>query len=139
MAYTDQVAILSDRPLRRSRRARRVFALFMVGWLNLMLEPCFASMDSAMPVGMEQCDHGGDAGYHHGNHAGDSCASMQADDCTVSDYVSADAGRGESPRIGALLLTLPPGADLVSVEPATGPPPLGGEPSLHIRYCNLRN
>jgi hypothetical protein len=103
----------------------------MLAWLNLIVQPCQAEVP-AMPVGMEDCDHGGS-----GDHPAP-CHAMQASDCDAPLALNADSP--PSPvlaRPARPLSSLPntPAARFDSSHrrpAATGPP-------LTIRFCTLRN
>lgn len=114
-------------------RRRRILALLLFGWLNLLVQPCLAELPP-MPAGMENCDHGGTP-----DHAVP-CAEMRAADCDRLDDFNADGARsGESPRAGVLIEILPLSAATQAIALAAPDDPGGGATPLHIRYCNLRN
>jgi hypothetical protein len=116
---------------RRHARARRLLALFVFGWLNLIIQPCVAEMP-VPPAGMEHCDHGGSP-----DHA-TPCPAMQAADCETSAAWNAGAAQPSAlPRTAVALAWLPIGqtSSLATADPraATSGPP------LTIRFCTLRN
>lgn len=115
----------------RQARARRLLALFVFGWLNLVIQPCVAEMP-VPPPGMEHCDHGGSL-----DHAVP-CLAMQAVDCEASAALNAGAPQPSMlPRVASAMTWLPfaETAAVATADPraaTTGPP-------LTIRFCNLRN
>ncbi len=123
-------------PMRGRLQARRLLALFALGWLSLVAQPCLAT-SPAMPAGMQHCDHGGTPGHPA------PCLEMQVDHCIKSDDFNFDRLRvSKAPRSAAILSMLPAvpvrqhpaavAADPHFIGDPTGPP-------LHIRYRNLRN
>lgn len=119
--------------IRGDDRQRRLVALALLAWLNLLVQPCAAGLPS-LPVQSESCHHGIDP-----QHALP-CASMQAVDCQASADLNADLSPPPLLARPAALLALLPlsggGAGVVAT--AAGPPPATGPP-LNILFCNLRN
>jgi hypothetical protein len=116
-------------------RQRRLIALLLFAWLNLIVQPCLAGMPE-MPAGMEHCDHG-DATDH-----GAPCPLMHAADCQMAADMNADSSRAAAPpRAGALLalLPFPDVARAGALRTTRDDPGDSAGPSLNIRYCNLRN
>lgn len=116
---------------RRQERARQLLALFVLAWLNLIVQPCQAELP-VMPVGMEDCDHGG-SGERPAP-----CRAMQAVECEAPLALNADSPPSPVVARPAMLSASLPDAlaarfNNSHLRPAaTGPP-------LTIRFCKLRN
>lgn len=117
---------------------RRLVAGLLLALLNLLVQPCLASLP-AQPVAAAHCDHGGAPPGH-----ASACPAMQATDCEMIGEFNFDSPQSVVPaRTGTVLALLPLPVDCSRVRthraaleraasPATGPP-------LNILYCNLRN
>ncbi len=112
---------------------RRLLAVVVLAWLNLLVQPCLAELPAAAAGGMEHCDH--DGGPHHGM----PCPEMQAIDCEApADLIAAVPQGDGAARVGSLLAILP-AVSATAAPAAASADPGGGATPLHIRYCNLRN
>ena len=115
---------MSSRP-----RIRRLLALCVLAWLNLLIQPCLAEVP-AIATSAGHCDHAGE-------HAHVPCPEMTADGCVTSwDSTVSTAPASHPSRFDTLVLRLPPAPDLSFDETDSGD--VAGPP-LTIRYCNLRN
>jgi hypothetical protein len=132
---------MTERRISITRRpGRRLLALFVFGWLNLVLQPCLAgtamgAMDATAPGHCAQLPGAPDA---------DRCISMMVQDCVQAGGLQGDA----LPRSGD---------DHRLIAPAGFPPAAAAWPSGHlpivpsrhlrpasdppftIRFCTLRN
>jgi hypothetical protein len=112
---------------------RRVAALFLLAWLNLVVQPCFA-IAASMPAQMAHCAHDGMPAQP------DHCIEMQADDCIVGGDLNLEAPRASgASHAGALLAVLPPEARLPARPASHAAAGDCAGPPLTILYCSLRN
>lgn len=108
-----------------------MLALFALGWLNLIVQPCQAAMPM-MPAGMEDCGHGGTPDQ------APPCPTMQAGDCEASFALNADAPPSPAlTRPAAFMLPVPEASSGGIVNARLHPAATG--PPLTIRFCTLRN
>ncbi len=118
--------------LRRGRMFR-LPALFVLGWLNLVAQPCLAE-NVDMPPGMSHCDHGGTAKHPA------PCSGMQASNCFVADGVAVDSARAAPSHFGNLsAVPLSWIHDIAPGEVAGAPSLHATGPPLHLLFGRLRN
>jgi hypothetical protein len=128
--------MFSGTTARYTGRQRRLLALLLFAWLNLLMQPCVAGLPP-MPVAAEHCDHG--SGTDHAV----PCAAMQATACEMQAELNADSPPPASVRrVSTLLAVLPvDDADAGTIRAWSGnaDPARASAPHLSIRFCNLRN
>lgn len=112
----------------RLRHLRRLGALVVVAWLQLLLQPALAQTP-AMPADMD-CHHAGD------------CPAILTADCTADQPFVAATGHAPPASHVAPLLVISPADALArpadALRAATLQPPATGPP-LIIRFGHLRN
>ena len=111
-------------------RIRRLLALCVLAWLNLLIQPCLAQVPAIAAATAGHCDHAD--GHSHAP-----CPEMTAEGCVTSWDSTVSTTPATSPvRFESMVLLLPPVADAAWRETDTGD---YAGPPLTIRYCSLRN
>jgi hypothetical protein len=115
---------------------RRLCALGVLAWLNLVLAPCVAAMPAmpAQPGAAAHCEH------DDASTSAIPCAQMVAQACAATEDGNADGLRlAGSVRPAALLALLPPDAAAAAPSLRDAPDTDSTGPPLAIRYCSLQN